>query len=326
MKKTIALMALLAGCTGDDADTPPPAQSEPQIRVLFTLNVHDWAFPDRSLDGIRYTMGVHESQGIPLDVFVTDPAFRIIAAGAPDVVAKLKGGGLFAGSYHFRPPVPYAEGSSDFIGLEEMGESEAYAAVLAYEEAALDLETGLPVGGQAGGCQFVKDTLGYAPVMVGTIARRSEVVSAVLRDKGVSFAVVHGRSVALGEQRNGLYLRPEDVEIRLLEYVDLYLAGGITGARIVEDALAGRPGPLFLNIKLHENDYYARPAPFWAVYADDHFPPWDTDLATQVELKPAEYTEAMKQLYAEVVAYVAGSPQRFACINAFQLKEMVGAE
>ncbi len=317
------LLASLLGCSSEDSSDSPAPVADPPVKVLFTLNTHDWTHPDLSLDSIRTQIAVHEKYNIPLDVYFTDPAFQMVVASAPDLLAKLKSNPLFAVSYHLRPPTPYASGAADFVHLGTMSDTDAKATVVEYEEHRLDVEWGTTLPSEPGGYQFVKDTIGYAPVIVGSAAVRPDIVSTVYKDKGATFAVSHKGKITLGEKLYGLYLRPEDKELRWYDYLDSVQAGETTTSQIIGDAVGSSTSTFFLNIKLHENDYYARPAPFWAIYTGDPNPPFDISLAQGVELYTADRTAAMKSFYEEAVAYVAAHPEKYKPINAFDLQGLL---
>lgn len=101
------------------------------------------------------------------------------------------------------------------------------------------------------------------------------------------------------------------------------LAGGTTTAQIIEEAVGSPTSTFFLNITLHENDSYARPAPFWTIYTGDPQPPFNIAAAQDDELSTDERTTEMKCHYESAVAYIAAHPEKYKPINAFDLQAML---
>jgi hypothetical protein len=64
---------------------------------------------------------------------------------------------------------------------------------------------------EPGGYEYVKDVIGYAPVVVGMASERkiADTLGQIYKEKGATFVVAHGDDYSLGEQRYGLFLRPD---------------------------------------------------------------------------------------------------------------------
>ena len=63
--------------TDDSDNTEEPAEKESSIQELdpngkhyaqFALNVHDWVFPEDSIDAVTRTIEIHEEYQIPVDI------------------------------------------------------------------------------------------------------------------------------------------------------------------------------------------------------------------------------------------------------------------
>ena len=80
---------------------------------------------------------------------------------------------------------------------------------------------------------------------------RTSPVDRVFADLGGRMRVVHGRVVNLGESRDGLYSRPEHVDLKLYEHVgeepNAILESALTEAHATEGAVA----PFFVGVKMH---------------------------------------------------------------------------
>ncbi len=312
-------------------------ESDMKNYAMFSLNVHDWVFPEQSIETINRVIDIHEKYNVPIDIYLTDPTLHNYVDMAPDVVERLKTSSVVSISYHFRPPYP-AYSHFDTIGLEDMDEEEAYETLLAYEEHKLNLETGGYYENETGGYQFVKDTIGYAPLAVGFSAfstRNANIANALARiyaEKGAFFYVEHRKDSELLDMNYGFYLRPEHVEIKWYEKVHIYINDNLTAEDIIADmsgTYEGRKG-IFINIKMHENNFYTTATPFWPIYWVDadktipQHPPYNTNAAAEVvQMKSQETQDAMWKWYESAVAYVAEHPELFIPINNEGVKKMI---
>ena len=225
------------------------------IYTLFTLNVHDWVYPENSAEAINRVIDIHEQYEVPVDIYVTGPAFQNYVADYPELVERLASSEMVAVSYHVRPATPYYSGFEHLAGLNDMRELELYDTLEKYEEYRLDLETGLTLD-EPGGYQFVKDIIGYAPLVTGVSVGGDigEVLAMVYKDKGGQF-VVSRNDPDLGDIRYESYVRPEHSEVKLYEWTRSHVGGEDVFVTAVEQMVEATSGPQFINMKYHENNF-----------------------------------------------------------------------
>ncbi len=338
---TIMLLFTIIGCkesTNEDNDTTTKeetiADKENINYVLFTLNVHDWVNPEMSIEAVEKTIEIHEKYNIPVDIYLNDPTFQNYLESAPELLEQLKTSEVVVVSYHFRPPTPMYSGF-DYLGLDEMDEEELYETLLGYTEHKLDLETGEYIEDEEGDYQLMKDTFGYAPICLGIatpIPKVSNVLKSLYAEKGASFVVVHNREIELGEKQGDLFIRPEQIELKWYEYNNRYMAGLVSSAEEVlrEEMLEFKEkGKVFINIKMHENNYYTEGTAFWPTYWTDSDksqalePPYNLSASEIVPIRDQEYTDSMWEWYEEAVKYVANNEKIFTSIDCNDLKDMV---
>jgi len=302
--------------------------------VMFVLNVHDWVFPDKSADAILKTIELHEGYDIPIDIYLTGTTLHNYVNDYPDLVEKMINSDVVSISYHFRPPMPMYSGF-DNVGLSGMDNQELYNTLISYSENKLDLETGEYIAGETGGYQFVKDIIGYPPLAVGHTSGNSNIAKTLAEiyvDKGAKFTVTHGKELNLGDENKGLYLRPENVEIKWYEQNSKYMMGKIDAEQLINERLEGYEPQtgLFINIKMHENNYYTTGTPFGPVYWVDGDknnplgPPYDLSLGEeQTGFRTDEYTENMWEFYESALIYVNENPEKFSSISVEDVLEMI---
>jgi hypothetical protein len=299
-----------------DAAAPAPAEA-PEVIALFALNIQDWVWPERSA----------ESNGVPIDIYITGPALRGYLKEAPEIVERMRSSELVAISHHARPPMPYYT-KFDHVGLAGMAPEALYETLMRYETRALDMASGGTTD-QEGGYALETSTFGYPPVSVG-LADGSDPVSVALAkvfvDLGAKMVATHQHKCALGDRVNGLLCRPEHGEVQLFRR----LAG--TAAEELEGALRGADpeGPYFLWIKIHETNFYVNNSPWRPIYyegGDTRYPlkpPYDlTRAADDSYLKAERQTEATWQLYKESVEWVAANRGRLTPMNLRQVMDLV---
>ncbi|MAG60888.1 hypothetical protein CL619_03825 [archaeon] len=345
----ITISLFLISCSTEEANLPPKPESSSETITIpdangrhftqFTLNVHDWVFPERSIDSVTRTIEIHEEYQIPVDIYLNDQTFQVYLEQAPELIERLKTSEYVTINYHIRAPHPAYNGFDNY-GLEEMSDQEIYQTILDIEEHRLDLETGLYLEDEAGGYQLIKDTLGYAPIALGFSAtgRTAETMAQVYKEKGAKLYIVHGRDAILGETENGLYLRPEHVEIKWYEEVMRYIRDGETPGEVIqsfidEGAYTEEEG-LFINMKMHENNYYTvgtsfAPA-FWEDYENKQGPldpPYLIDLPAEIiEMRDNSYTTGMWDWYETTVQYVAEHDDEYYAISNKDILEWLGEE
>ncbi len=281
--------------------------------VSFSLNTQDFAYPELSAALVTRVLDLHERLAVPLDVFLTTTQAELLPAS---LLERLRSSRLATVSYHFRAPKPYAN-NYDWAGLASRSLAEQVSIVTNYETHGLDLVTGQPTANE-GGYSHLKTRLGYAPFIVGSGDPGLFPASAqVFAGMGAQLAVEHSGTVNLGRQRNGLYLRPEHVDLRLFEsgYANQ------SGQTVLEAALAaarnasGATAPYFTGVKMHDNDFFAVDSAWLTVYVNSgrRSPPWDTSRKSPL-LSDAEVAE-MWTRYESMVTYAASVRARVNLVN-----------
>lgn len=325
----IALTLSGAGCTNTSQTIPNravPTTIEEIIYAAFIINVHDWTQPDNSIATLNHILDLHDEYSVPVDIYLDDQVTQIYATEAPDLLERLATNPNVAVSYHIRPPSPYYGGFHEewFRG---MSTDELYDNLMEYETHAIDLETGEPTDAP-GGYQYVKDLIGYAPIVAAQAEGRSvldQALANVYADLGATFTLKHGTSSALGDSVNGLFLRPEDVELKVYERKD-----AIDANALIESAIADLPDsrPAFLNLKWHEDNFYTSGTPWNDVYFDENDSPRDPPYdVTNLDASTTPKTEAQQEIqwdrYEAMLQYVTTHSDILTAINATDLLTLI---
>ncbi len=337
------ILLVLCACTIEKESSNEETNSEEQTTqetkeytfdktyFLFTINTQDWVYPQESVDTMKRIMDIHEKYQVPLDIYLDDQIFQYYAYNAPELIERFKDSEMVAISYHVRAPHPT---DIDYWNLNEKTDTEElYNFLLPYEEHKLDLETGEVDYSMPGGYQFVKDTIGYAPIVVPMKSDSSsvdETMARIYSEKGATWTLLHKKEIKLGEQEQGLYLRPESVEIKMYDNYEKYTQGSSAEEIILatmeeEKVTAGEYA--FVNLKMHENNFIEGDgtAAYWEVYGTDKNPPFDLSLAYTVPIWPEEDRERMFQMYEDAVQYVSEHPELYSTINAKDLDPLLKA-
>jgi len=298
------------------------------VYMTFVVNVHDWVYPEESMATINRVIDLHEQYHIPVDIYLDDPMVQLYVKEAPEVIERLKTSPLVAVSYHLRPPTPYYD--YDFIGLDALSQKDLEDLLYQYETSRLDLETGEPTD-EPGGYAFLKEVMGYAPYAVGgtSVSQRvSRILAGIYKEMGAEFWVVHNKVSVWKDQYEDLYLRPEDVEVKMYER-KTYLSA----QTLIEDALEGLPSdrPAFVNLKWHENNFYTSGTTWGAVYSENpeektgyYDPPFDLSKAGEgVPKKTQEEQDEQWRRYEEALQYVQDHADTITAVNMRTLAEKI---
>lgn len=342
MKKIILIFlsaTFLLGCTGSNEvslvdETPTfeePSTSDLQDTkyTLFILNVHDWLLGDSSIETVNKVIDIHEEYEVPVNIYLTDPMVQLYLEEAPDLIERLKTSEYVTVSYHIRPPTPYYS-SFDIVGLHELSDEEIYDKIMDYETHKIDLSTGLPTE-EKGGYAYLTELMGYAPLTVGSFSEHKNVGAQALKvyeELGATFTLAHGTTSALGDTKGGLYLRPEQIELKLYESKAL----SSKGEDVVEEAMAAFMGDsskgIFMNIKFHEDNFYLNETPwiynFYTAqqYSEPKTTPFDIETVKVKEKTEVEQAHMWK-LYEEAVKYVKDNEATLHPISEFDIQEML---
>ncbi len=321
-----ALTALAQPKRGNEAGAPAAIRRAADLKdsVIFSINVQDFAHPDLSVATLKKLIAIHEKHQVPVDFYLTTTMADLYESKAPELIEQIKKSPFVSVSYHVRPPSPYYT-KFDWLGLREMSADQQRETVLRYETHGLGLATGQPTD-KPGGYQKLTRLFGYAPVVVSSQsdAELGRAVSGVFKELGARMFAVHGRPPNFGDQRDGTFLRPEHVDVKLFQHAgeraEDVIEGAFQQARQDREAHA----PYFIGVKMHDNDFFAETSAWVTTYMRrNRRPPWD--LSVTAPLRSERDQAALWSLYESTVAYVAGAQPRIAAVNAPQVLAMLGA-
>ncbi len=287
----------------------------PQDNLSFSLNVHDFGYPDLSAATVNRVIDIHESLAVPVDIFLTTTMVDLFADDYPTLMERLRTSPEVAVSYHVRPPKPYYTGY-DWMDLRSLAGDQVYAIVMDYETHGLDLATGRPTT-LPGGFAKLASLIGRPPYIVGALADAPLVtpVDRVFADLGATMRVVHNRVVNAGESRDGLYSRPEHVDLKLYEHAGEQPSAVLEAALAQAHAAQGALAPYFVGVKMHDNDFFATRCAWGVIYmGSDRTPPWDVTYRASLKSKATQ--AALWTLYEGTVSYAASIRSRVNCLNA----------
>ena len=288
---------------------------------FFVLNTQDFAYPQYTAALLQRALDLHESLRVPFDVYLTTWMVDLLQ-GVPDLARRLVTSPMVSLAYHTRAPLPYRV-NYDWCELASMSSADQYSIIRHYETHGLDLTTGQPLE-RAGGYEHFARLIGRPPIGVGIAsdAPIQRAVDTVFKDLGAEICVANGRASNLGDTRNGLYQRPEHVDLKLFEH------DGEDPHAIVEQALAEAPwvegarAPYFVGVKMHDNDFFAADSAWLTVYLAPgarRGPPWDISLRSPL-LTPDQMA-ARWALWEGTVRDVAARGLRV--VNLAQMLTMV---
>ena len=281
----------------------------------FVLNVHDIVYPNLSAQSINDTITLHETYNVPIDIYLTGPTLHRYIAEQPWIIERMQESDVVYISYHFRPPHPLYTGF-DHNGILDLSYDDLYVEIENYNRYKLDLETAEYIEGVEGGYELVKSYFG-APWCVGhTVGANNfnHILAELYSLGGSKFTVSHGRDYNLGETDKGLFYRPEHAEIKWYEEIRAKRSGQ-TAENVILDYLSsyGDQG-YFVNIKMHENNYYTVGTPFAPIYwvdgdkSNPNTTPYNLSLGNTTQLRPPGYYEEMFEWYEDALRYVTDNP------------------
>ncbi len=282
--------------------------------VIFSLNVQDFSYPEKSIATVNRVLDIHERYNIPIDFYLTTTMTDLFEQLSPALLQRLKTSPVASVSYHVRPPKPYYT-NFDWARLGSRPAQEQYNTIMNYETHGLNLRTGQPTTAN-GGYKKLGELLGYYPWAASAQADGSlaQQAAKVFQDLGGRFRVWHGRAANLGDKLDGVYLRPEHYDLLLFQTVGQFIPSvietAVTQARQAQNARA----PYFVGIKMHDNDYFAVDSAWVTVYVNGpRRPPFAVTRKSPL-LSDVEQA-AMWQHYESAVAYVASQSQRLRAVG-----------
>lgn len=335
----LALSLLGAGCspdpvvdsgenkaTGTETEAPSGAISASNKYVLFTVNTQDFIDPQGSADTLNRVIDVHEMYNVPVDIYLNDAIIQAYEESQPALLERLKTSRMVAVSYHVRPPSPYGN-NFDWYGLSDLDQSTLYATLMRYETHEVSPTTGQTTE-EAGGYGHLKEVMGYAPPIAGMAAAPDvgPTLARVYKDLGATFLIQHSKTLKLGDKKDGLYLRPEDIEVKLFEQTDK------ESPALIADLFtpyANTTEDVFMNIKVHDNDFLYTDSAWTTIYLYNGTggpkPPWNLSQAkTRRSPLSQEEKDALWKDYEDAVKFVGQHPELYNKANAFDLMKMLG--
>ena len=307
---------------GLEEPKPETAVEDYEVYVTFTLNTQDFAYPEKSAEILERVLDLHEQLAVPLDVYLTTTMVDEYVDHHAVLFARLKASPVATVNYHIRPPVPYHNLAYDLVGVGEQTGQTQYDTIKKYESYGLDLVTGKSTT-LLGSFAKIVDALGQAPLSVGAAASAGtgRALHQVFKDMGATFVVDNDGSSNFGEMRDGLYVRPQHADIKLFELVGqdptTIFVEAEANARAATDATA----PYFLNVKMHDNDFFAENSAWTTVYlakgARRNGPPYETSLKS--ELLTDQEAEAVWLQY-EATVTAASQSSVFGLVNLRDVK------
>ncbi|MEK9155180.1 MAG: hypothetical protein AAB839_00875 [Patescibacteria group bacterium] len=307
--------------TTNVSSTGEPPTLQKTIYTSFVINVHDFSQPEKSIATLHHLIDLHEAYDMPVDMYLTDAMVQIYEEDAPELIERLKTSPQVAVSYHLRPPTPYYSDFHEewFAGLTGEALEEA---LYEYETHRVDLVTGKTTE-EAGGYQHLKDVMGYAPYVVTQSAGPGDITKAlanIYKEMGARFTLRHKVTSAFGEMTNGLYLRPEDVEVKVYNPSGVIDAGNMLTYHL--EGVTQRPA--FVNLKWHDNNFFSSGTNWAGIYyapdakgTDPLNSPYDLSLWTTSEANKSAADEKQQwDRYEAMLDYVKNHPELYTAVNS----------
>ncbi len=294
------------------ATQPRPAMTNDA--VTFSINVQDFGHPAESAATLNRIIDLHEQYDVPVDIYLTGQMAEIYATQFPDLLDRLKTSPVVAISYHVRPPAPYYN-NYDWLGLAQLSPDQQYEIIKRYETHATDLVTGQTTAAP-GGYARVSELIGYPPWSAGALADANleKQVMRVFKEMGARFTISHGRVNNLGDEKDGLFIKPEQSDYKLYEHAGQDAAQSFEEALAVAHTTKGAQAPYIVGVKMHDNNFFAAESAWTTVYmAGGKRPNWDPTLTSPL-ISQAEQ-DAMWAFYEQTVIHVASQKTRITAVN-----------
>lgn len=293
--------------------------------VLFTLNTQEFIFSEESIETVNRVIDIHEEYNVPIDIYLDGVILQTYLDEAPELIERLKSSPVVSISYHARPPMPYYNGY-EWMDFNSMNDGEIEDIVEEYSTYEIDPATGETTD-QAGGFSYFEDVFGYAPVAAATPTNGTTgpFVKSYFGDNGANFLVENDRDYSWGATKDGIAVRPEDVEVKLFERTDE------TPEEIFAelDALSGS-GPYFMNIKMHDNDFITDESAWVNIYVANKkanknqlTPPFDLSKAENRVLLTDTEAEELWSAYEACVEYASEHTDEYTLWNMMGLTEQL---
>ena len=285
--------------------------------LTFSINVQDHVWPDLSAQTVGRIVDLHEQYRLPVDIYLSDTMLDIYQRSYPDLLQKLTSSRYVGLNYHIRPPKPYY-GNYDWLGLTSRSLEQQIATITDYETHVTDLVTGEPTA-RAGGYAQLLTLPNARPAITAAFQVDQSLLDAsatAFRQLGATWTLAHtGGALNLGDSARGLFLRPEHFDLLLFETANVPAATSLDAAFASALAEEGARAPLFIGVKMHDNDFFAQRSAWLTVYVDNNRrPPWDT--TRQSALKSAADQAAQWNVYEQALQYAQAQRARIGVANS----------
>lgn len=294
----------------------PTDTASAKTYVTFTLNVQDFSYPEKSAETLERLLDLHEAYDLPLTIYFTTSMVDYYAQEQPDLFDRILTNPLVSLGYHIRPPFPFHPSTPHAPDLSTYSQTQLQELITSYETHGLNLETGM-VTDETGGFSKLVSLGGDRPYAVGVpVETGLPFVLSVYADMGATFYAGHSGAMRLGDTIGSVFVRPEQAEIKAFSEVGSDASVLLQTAWLQAIENTPQADPLFLNIKMHDNDFFAEQSAWTSVYLSRQSrkvgPPYDLDQLS--ELLSVNDLNAQWKLYEDLLLTVAQHPT-FKSIN-----------
>jgi hypothetical protein len=281
------------------------------VFLTFSINVQDFAYPELSAQTVGRIVDLHEQYRLPVDIYLSDTMLEIYRSDHPALMDRLATSPWVKLAYHIRPPKPYYV-NYDWAGLAGLALADQTARIRQYESSVVDLASGAPTA-KAGGYQQLMTYANARPGFTAALQADQPLLdasAAAFRELGASWTVAHGLEVLnLGDSSRALFLRPEHHDLKLFELAGQPAASVIEAAIASAQQLPSARQPLFIGVKVHDNDFFAQQSAWTLVYVDGgKRPPWNP--SAQAALKSAPDQAAQWAIYEGALQFASAQAAR----------------
>ncbi|MFH1785038.1 MAG: hypothetical protein ABH842_01285 [Candidatus Micrarchaeota archaeon] len=297
-----------------------PNVSKPAI--TFVINTHDWYHLNNSAETLTRLLDIYDKYDVKAEFYFTEPAFKAYEQNYPEILEMLLSKNMTI-SFHIRAPHPVTFKSSYFLEMQNMTESELENILTDYETYELNLSDGSLNYDEKGGYSYIKERIGYAPIVAGLNAVTPELKNAelkVLKEMGLQMYVRKHSEDIIEMAAPGLLSRPSQfgIEEKTQKYYWFTEDGESGSVDPLKEVV--NPHTIFSNVEgyglviVHENDFYAELPGWRRVYWKDgdgdqaipKNPPYDiTTLSGDITFFTEAETEQQWANYESIVAYAA---------------------
>jgi len=288
-----------------ESDGDVSEETSDKTIVTFTINTQDFSYPENSAEMMQRLLTLHEQYDIPLSISFNHPMIDYYSQEQPELWNRLSESPLISFGYHTRPPLPYHSSTPHSPGTKDLTDEELQDYILWFETHGLDLETGISTQ-EAGGFGLLTELLGDRPYTVGvSVDDRVRKVLEVYKDLGAVFFAGHTGDMWLGDTIGPLHIRPEQEEIKAFEHTSEDAKQLLTTT--VKEVNQSDDVPTFINIKMHDNDFFAEQSAWTAVYLSEKSRRLGTpfDLSQVSALLSEEEQESIWVFYEDLLRTVA---------------------